>query len=450
VIHTGDCVEVMAAMEPDSIDAIVTDPPYGLEFMGKEWDRLAPTSGNPALRDRSNFTPRKSEFKQGVGTNVGMPQRNPRCRLCGKLKFNKPRFLCVCPAPNFDTRQSEYAFLMQSWHERWATEALRVAKPGAYLLAFGGTRTVHRLTVALEDAGWIIRDVLCWVYASGFPKSKSSLKPAWEPIVLARKPGPLRELAIDACRIGIPAGDRVIGGAQSANGKGEAVNYGAGGYDGTMRENTSGRWPANVVLTDPAFDGGWEGVVGGGETRSRGNVTPTKRERSDGAWAANGSAYGVGPDGPVDPGDTGTYSRFFLIPKASRADREPLVPGELPLDDVFRNHQPDNPKCRTCGRQRIGALGAASCECVEPRWAPIGDRQRRNTHPTVKPTALMRHLIRLVTPKGGRVLDPFLGSGSTAKAAVLEGFDWVGIEREAEYTAILEQRLVELQQGLGL
>jgi site-specific DNA-methyltransferase (adenine-specific) len=268
---------------------------------------------------------------------------------------------------------------MQQWHQRWATEALRVAKPGAYLLAFGGTRTVHRLTVALEDAGWVIRDLLVWAYASGFPKSKSSLKPAWEPIVLARKPGPLAPLAIDACRL--PTEGRPVMVRTDTT---VAANAMAGKFTGATSNGettTQGRWPANVVLTGPIFDG-----------------------------------------------DSGTYSRFFLIPKASRSDREPLVPGDLEEGS-------------------LETMGAGAGE-----WTKHGPDaiRRRNTHPTVKPTDLMRHLVRLVTPQDGTVLDPFLGSGTTAIAAEAEGFEWVGIEREAEYVKIAEQRLVATQRGMGL
>ena len=369
MILNGDCVEVMAQLDPDSIDAIVTDPPYGLGFMGKDWD---------TAKQMSSVPPSNGKWPHGT---------LPGGKGQGAVAWDGPAY--------------------QHWTQRWATEARRVAKPGAYLLAFGGTRTVHRLTVALEDAGWIIRDTLCWIYASGFPKSKASLKPAWEPIVLARKPGPLRMLRIDDCRIGT-----------------------------TKDVPASGRWPANVVLTDPAFDGGWDGVVGGGERKAGTAVRRNGQEPGE-------HVYGLGSVGrhPVGAedfgyGDTGTYSRFFIIPKASRRDREPDMPGELEegaaADAGIYANLPDKRMDRP--QQRL---------------------PRRNTHPTVKPTALMRHLIRLVTPEGGTVLDPFLGSGTTAKAAVLEGVDWVGIEREPEYVRIAEQRLVGLepehkQDGLGL
>ena len=173
MIPTGDCLDVMAGMEPESVDAIVTDPPYGLEFMGKEWDRLAASRrASSASRSRHRTASMRNRWRtiRPDESRTSDGRRSPRQR-------------CKPSTP------------------QWAEAAYRVAKPSAYLLAFGGTRTVHRMTVALEDAGWIIRDMLVWGYASGFPKSKASLKPAWEPIVMARKPGPLRMLAIDECRI---------------------------------------------------------------------------------------------------------------------------------------------------------------------------------------------------------------------------------------------------------
>ena len=181
-VEHADCVEAMREMDEASVDAIVCDPPYGLEFMGKDWDSLKPDNGRADLSNRDNFKPIKSAFKDGVGTKIGAPQKNPRCRKCGKLKFDHPKGKCRCASPDWNTRQSEYAYLQQVWHEAWATEALRVLKPGGFLLAFGGTRTAHRLACAIEDAGFEIRDrILClrggdavelgaeldWLYGSG-------------------------------------------------------------------------------------------------------------------------------------------------------------------------------------------------------------------------------------------------------------------------------------------
>ena len=404
-LHHGDCIEVMAAMEPESVDAIVTDPPY----------------------DLTNRTPDVKACEAcgrvvggGEATTGGKPAICPRCG--GPLSYQRS--------------VQGRGFMGKAWDgtgiafrpEMWA-ECLRVAKPSAYLLAFGGTRTVHRMTCAIEDAGWIVRDMLVWAYASGFPKSRALLKPAWEPIVMARKPGPLRELAIDACRIGYISD-------VDARPETRGVHASATAYDGLAEPggafgglpvgrliapaHPAGRWPANVILTDPVFDGGWDGVVGGGEATTGGNINGRPVTGYGKGWADERFFDGYG--------DSGTYSRFFLVPKAARSDREPVLGG---LPDGFaptmgngiggRQHDPANVKA-----------------------------YRANVHPTVKPTELMRHLVRLVTPTGGTVLDPFLGSGTTALAAEMEGFAWVGIEREAEYVAIAEARLNGTQRGLGL
>jgi site-specific DNA-methyltransferase (adenine-specific) len=314
----------------------------------------------------------------------------------------------------------------QDWCLEWAAEALRVAKPGAYLLAFGGTRTVHRMTCAIEDAGWIIRDMLVWGYASGFPKGRANLKPAWEPIVMARKPGPLRALAIDACRITTTPAERDFMRATShpngtkAGGAGGTILSVGDKPDG-FEPNDGGRWPANIVLTDPIFDGGWEGVVGGGWQES--TSVP-------GAWAPRG-AFPIDNPTPTIYGDSGTYSRFFLIPKAARSDREPVL-GGLPLQPMHLSGG------RVVNTSKGDGTGIRE------------NRPRANLHPTVKPVDLMRHLVRLVTPPGGTVLDPFLGSGTTALAAEMEGFAWIGIEKEASYVEIAEARLNGTQKGMAL
>ena len=386
-IHHGDCREVMATLDAESVDAIVCDPPYGLSFMGKGWDHGVP----------------------GV--------------------------------------------------EFW-TEALRVAKPGAHLLAFGGTRTYHRLACAIEDAGWEIRDCVMWVYGSGFPKSHdvskaidkaagadrevtgatrrgaqvqstgrygawgdgitptapatdavrqwsgwgTALKPAWEPIMVARKPlvGTVAEnvlrhgtggINVDGCRVGMSHADRKkidsatwVGRNNYQDGKEVYGDYATDGTDQQMQSHPAGRWPANLI-----HDGSEE-VVGLFPANVKG-----------GTWNRTAGARHFNNDGePTDyqtsgsDGTTGSAARFFYCAKASRSDR--------------------------------------------------GDD---NKHPTVKPTALMRYLCRLVTPPGGIVLDPFTGSGSTGKGAVLEGFQFIGIEREAEYVEIAKARIAAVESGPG-
>ena len=406
MINHGDCVEVMAQMAENSVDAIVCDPPYGLEFMGKEWDRLWDGRAR--------------------GTDASPGYVHPVKGKSGEWR-NAPTYVAGPAA--------------QKWHHRWATAALRVAKPGAYLLAFGGTRTSHRLACAIEDAGWIIRDTLVWAYASGFPKSKASLKPAWEPIVMARKPGPLRELAIDACRIGFTSdADEQESKQKNRHGDFDSVPRNHGIYSPDNRTgaekgnyNPPGRWPSNIILTDPIFDGGWDGVVGGGWQSSGARVHEVGDEVG-GDWHGWQDRTDVHRRGSANEWDSseGTYSRFFLIPKASRSDREPNDYGKL-----VGGLEEQNPFERGGPSANFERMGSKS-------------GPRINSHATVKPTELMRHLVRLVTPQGGTVLDPFLGSGTTAIAAEQEGFAWIGIEREAEYIAIAEARLAGAQRGLGL
>ena len=234
-------------------------------------------------------------------------------------------------------------------------------------------------------------------------------------------------LNIDGTRIPSDRQDTRHGGGIAGNGTSYELDPDARGYD-----LPSGRWPANVILTDPIFDGGVEGVVGGGEVAGS---TPGSFQREMTSRGYEGGGLGQRRAADHDPvdlgkpgyGDSGTYSRFFLIPKSARAEREPVL-GGLPL-------------------RRGGSMEGG----VDTRTGlPVQGPTRANVHPTVKPLDLMRHLVRLVTPPGGVVLDPFLGSGTTALAAEMEGFAWIGIEKEAEYIAITEARLNGTQRGLGL
>ena len=394
----GDCVEVMAGMDADSVDAIVTDPPYGLEFMGKEWDRL-----DEGLPQEARWKGRRGN---GGSATVGDPSGGrhglkvpafggaratfKRCTVCGKRAFSGSPCKCPEPAWVIETPEGPPSGMvrMERWHAQWAAAALRVAKPGAYLLAFGGTRTVHRMTCALEDAGWVIRDMLVWAYASGFPKSRASLKPAWEPIVLCRKPGASRDLRIDEARLPALPGDYDHPGNDNRTDGGQRT-YGSDDAAGQQtKPSPLGRWPSNVLLTSPIFDGGWEGVVGGGWQDSGAQ----HRLRDNGSRAL-GFAHGAS-ERETYPDTEGTYSRFFLIPKAPT-------------------------------RERVLSDG------------------RRSPHPTQKPEALIRHLVTLVTPPGGLVLDCFLGSGTLGVVADGLGVRWVGIEREAEYADWAEDRIAD-------
>lgn len=359
-ILQGDCRAVMATLPECSVDAIVTDPPYELGFMGKGWD----------------------------STGVA----------------NDP----------------------ETWRQ-----ALRVLKPGGYLLAFSGTRTYHRMAVAIEDAGFEIRDQIGWLYGSGFPKSHNgewggtALKPAWEPVCMARKPlsGTVDAnwrkhgtgaLNIDASRIPVTdeayarnhSGDRGHAGTRNADGEG-ATNLHAGG--GSASE--LGRWPANVL-----HDGSDEVVAAfpgkaGASAPVKGTEPSTPAKNVYGTFKRGGGAFHA---------DTGSAARFFWSPKASRADRNDGLHG-MPTKQQDPSREPGRP-----GGENPRNRGAA---------------ERENHHPTVKPTELMRYLCRLVTPPGGVVLDPFMGSGSTLKAAELEGFAAIGIELSAEYIAIAQRRI---------
>ncbi|SHS64921.1 DNA methylase N-4/N-6 [Mycobacteroides abscessus subsp. abscessus] len=370
-LHHGDCLDMLRAddygydwnlgyrsarMFPDnSVDAVITDPPYELAFMGRAWD----TSG---------------------------------------IAFN--------PAV-------------------WA-QCLRILKPGGHLLAFGGSRTWHRLAAAVEDAGFEIRDSIAWLYGSGFPKSMNlpgglgtALKPAFEPIVVARKPlsGTVAAnvlehgtgaLNIDACRI--PTGDKLGGGSTT---RGQRMKDGwhrpwmddpdmvAANAErsraSVARSEELGRWPTNVVLDKhqaEALDR-QTGVLHSGTMRAG-----TERQPR-----AGGTIYGADTRtfAPADTyGDSGGASRFF---------------------PVFR---------------------------YEAK-APTSERPNADgvQHPTVKPLELMRWLVRLVAPAGAVVLEPFAGSGTTAEACVLEDRQCIAIEREADYLPLIVSRLRKpVQAGL--
>ena len=417
-VHTGDCRDVLRDYPADHFDSIVSDPPYGLTFMGKGWDRGVPGA----------------EFWQ---------------------------------------------------------EALRVAKPGAHLLAFGGTRTFHRLTVAIEDAGWEVRDCVMWLYGSGFPKSHdvskaidraagaerevigpsrhnvaarfkmgapdtehdhgkysavvhapetapatddarawqgwgTALKPAWEPVIVARKPlsGTVADnvlrygtgaLNIDGCRVGAEGGTTK---GSKPQGSGRGI-YGAG-LHGTceIKQLDAGRWPANVL-----HDGSAEVVAGFPMTGGSGDGTP---RLAYGIGGTGSGAYHGGGSGAMVAtyADSGSAARFFYCAKASRTDREEgcdNLPARSGADAVERDE---------------GSAGLQSPRAGVGRTADTV----RNFHPTVKPTDLMRYLCRLVTPPAGLVLDPFCGSGSTGKAALLEGLRFVGVDLDPAHVAIAEAR----------
>jgi DNA modification methylase len=333
-VDQGDCLDVMAAMPEASVDAIVTDPPYGLGFMGKAWDALPP----------------------GV---------------------------------------------------EWAEACLRVLKPGGYMVAFGGTRTYHRLACAVEDGGFEIRDQLQWLYGSGFPKGKACLKPAHEPIVLARKPAArMTPLNVDECRIGTPESTSRPRGSFPYSDDA----WGNGRPNEVSESHPCGRWPANVVLDEEAA-----AVLDAqtGERRSAGEYVKGSRGGKNDFMAPPRS---TSTGGSGQYADSGGASRFYYVAKASTRERNAGLDG-------FERDSPGPRRATTPDKRR-------SRHCV-----------KRNTHATVKPVNLMRWLTRLITPTGGTILDPMCGSGTTGIAARLEGFSFIGIEREPEYVAIARARI---------
>ena len=398
-------------MPDNSVDSIVTDPPYELGFMGKSWD------------------------SSGIAFNVDV----------------------------------------------W-TEALRVLKPGGHLIAFSGSRTYHRMAVAIEDAGFEIRDQIMWIYGSGFPKSLdiskaidkaagaerevvgekvtgralggsnwkdgdaggqemvaitapstesakqwqgwgTALKPAHEPMVLARKPivGTVANnvltygvggLNIDGSRVAHQSeADRASAtpqGKVTSNLSAEAAPDvdNAGRVEVSRPDTSLGRWPANII-----HDGSWEVV----------ELFPDTAGNHGDRVATSKFEFGAGDGSKISATnakqDFGTAARFFYCAKASKRDRNEG------LDEEFQAKKSDT--------QDAVAAGL---------WEQM-NAAHKNHHPTVKPTDLMRYLCKLVTPPNGTVLDPFMGSGSTGKAAILDGFDFIGIEQSEEYIKIAEARI---------
>lgn len=360
----GNCLEQMKTLPDNSVDAVVTDSPYGLSFMGKHWDYDVPTE------------------------------------------------------------------------EIWR-ETLRVLKPGGHLLSFFGTRTYHRGAVRIEDAGFEIRDQIMWIYGSGFPKSHNikegdfkgwgtALKPANEPIVVARKPlekgltvaeNVLKwgtgAINIDASRIEYQ-GEKDFETVR----KGVECGYRQSQKDTTFMAsegegrtaNTQGRWPANILFDEEAANmldeqSGTLKTHGGGLGEHKGK-----------GFFAGGRVSAIN-----QPKDSGGASRFFYVAKASKSERNAGLEGMPEKESYYMQTSSGKPSMSD------GHTGKAAA--------------RANFHPTVKPIKLMQYLIKLVTPPNGTVLDPFMGSGSTGVAAKKLGFDFIGCEMNEEYFEIAKKRI---------
>lgn len=459
MIHVGDCRDILPTLPAESVDSIVTDPPYGIGFMGKAWDgrdiqaRHERRTGF-ASQDPSAWSERGGH--KSAAAAAGAYDLSPRAMRA-----------------------------FQDWTRDWATEALRVLKPGGWLLSFASPRTYHRMTCGLEEAGFEIRNQVMWVFGQGFPKSLNpckcglgvqtdsgirdphgwrlcgacgkqfevgtDLKPAHEPIALARKPfvGTVEAnlatngtgvLNIEGCRV--PTTDDLNGGAYSAAREGRAVsqslspsgmNRQGARASGEYRQ-PGGRWPANLI-----HDGSDEVLAAfptaPGQMADESRSAPSsKTSNVYGAMQRQGEPSQDDPNtGGVGfkmrPGarrlDSGSAARFFYCAKAARSDR----------NDGLDDPGPQFKKGSTL--RDAEKLNAA-------------DERKGNHHPTVKPTELMRYLCRLVTPPGGLVLDPFTGSGSTGRGAIAEGMQFIGIELDQEYAEIACRRIAAVQPGLAL
>jgi site-specific DNA-methyltransferase (adenine-specific) len=467
-LYQGDVLAILGRLEPEcSVDAVVTDPPYGLEFMGKEWDSFR-DSGSAWSQKRATGKDWKGQERDRPG-RLYMRSAHLTCTKCGKQKHQHNDSVCD-PTYERVTHAPAQLLAYQLWTEQWARELLRVLKPGAYLLAFGGTRTYHRLTCGIEDAGFEVRDCLSWLYGSGFPKSLNlgdgrgtALKPAWEPIVWARKPlaGTVAEnverygtgaLNIDAGRIphqgdvdrkaAIPQGRitskaRHIGAEPDAGGDEDRIEFEPSAFrryadqgatdlaalPGERGGDPAGRWPTNVALgcacdDDQHDDGCAVALLDAQSGRLTSGIGATKRKTAAGH---QGSVYGkenrLEGTPNIEYGDSGGASRFFYVAKATRAEREAW--GRLRLA----------PQRRSDGRAK---------DIENPR---IRTSPRVNDHPTVKPIALMEWLLKLVVPEGGLVLDPFCGSGTTLVAAKRLNIRAIGIDKDKHSLDIARERL---------
>lgn len=430
-LRLGDSRDVLKTLAYNSVDSCVCDPPYDLTSINKRFAKVGRTD--------------KTWSKSG-----------PHQRTAAGFMNQK-----------WDT--GETAFSPEFW-----AEVLRVLKPGGHLVAFGGTRTFHRLVTAIEAAGFEVRDRLryecsaetkyaalfdsltddqagavlellndqiglgseiSWEFGSGFPKSHdagngrgTALKPAYEPIYVARKPmiGTVAEniaeygtgaINIDPCRVVVDdeqyarncSGDR---GHDDNRSRVMAFGMTAG------KASDIGRWPANLI-----HDGSDE-VLSLFPAAAGQKAPVSGDEPSD----STDVVYGKFDRAPAEPRDLGgSAARFFYCAKASRADREEGC-----------EHLADSVLARSNLAQTLESDG----DIVDAESGGYNKaRKRKNNHPTVKPTSLMAYLCRLVTPAGGVVLDPFMGSGSTGKAAMLEGLRFIGIEREEHYMEIARARV---------
>lgn len=406
----GDALEVLQRLPDGSVDAVVTDPPYGLEFMGREWDRFTPTGfTDGAVREPAPSWSRSA-------------WQNKRCVRCGHIASGGSPCRCDEPVWTIETGKSNAAaHAYQAWCQAWAAHCLRVLKPGGHLLAFGGTRTYHRLTCAIEDAGFEIRDEIAWLYGSGFPKSLDVSK------AIDRAAGAQRQM---------------IGPAPYSRGR-------AGqSYSETRRVSYDyDPQPVTAPATDDAAR--WSGW--GTALKPAHEPIVVARKPLAGTVAANVLAHGTGAlniDGcRVEYEQGGTLaSNPSLRTHINGGNGGEIISHEDERRVVIPNaagRWPSNVVFDEYAAAELGEPARYFPTFTYQAKAPAKERPKVDgvAHPTVKPLELMRWLVRLVAPPGGLVLDPFAGSGTTAQACITEGFRCVAIEREQTYLPLIANRL---------
>ena len=428
-ILVGDCKEQMAKMPDNSVDSIVTDPPYGLEFMGKEWDKL----GAAVIDDSASV---------GGWQDAGGGNAYSRNRI----------------------RYGKSASSAQGWHEDWAREALRILKPGGHLLSFGGSRTYHRMACAIEDAGFEIRDQIMWVYGSGFPKSLDVSKAidkaagAKREVVGTYEAHDIRKaglmdrkgsMAVEVTAPATPEAKQWEGWGTALKPAHEPIVVARKPLDGTVANNVlaHGTGALNIDGCRVTNNGEQFGKLpnrGGGKQFTKAGLSFAKQDHdhNDGANAeavAKLKALGRFPANFIHDGSDEVLE---LFPNAKGAVRKPTGKGILDPDSGWNNNSMVDETVRGFADSGSAARFFYCAKAnKKERNAGLTSEPKQNHHPTVKPVALMRYLVRLVTPPNGIVFDPFLGSGTTAVAAILEGFEWSGCEITPEYLPIIEGRV---------
>lgn len=395
-IYNDNCLNVLKTMEDNSIDSCVTDPPYGIAFMGKDWDNFS-TSKNSALGKKSPANEKSKQF----------PTR-------GK------------PIGGWSDADRQAAYNFEKWCEEWATEVYRVLKPGGFLLSFCSPRMYHRMTSGIEDAGFQIRDQIMWLYGSGFPKSHNIGK------AIDAAAGATRQTVGKRKHPTLKDTSKIEESANAAHG------------DNTWKRE----WDITAPATEEAKQ--WEGW-GTALKPAHEPIVVARKPMSEKNVASNVLKYGTGALN-IDE------CRVSVDPQADASQLRTMQRGKRENDTSgqkwgMSKSKGDVPQVlRPEGRWPANVIHDGSDEVVSQflngssrffycAKASKADREQGNNHPTVKPTELMKYLCRLVTPPNGIILDPFMGSGSTGKAALQEGFNFIGIEMNKEYYEIANGRI---------